>query len=122
MATTKEYIKRIQAKPKIQTAIRTGITKTTIKDIQNANEQTITKAKQELLEPLIIDKGIRDLMVQDQNFNKLKNRLTYEITGVGNEGKETLKTEKQNQKYKADRDWETIGSRTCLISSLNSSY
>ena len=75
--TAKRYLQKIKKQPSISKAIKKGITTATIKDVNSVTISELTKAKEKLLRPLIKDKEILKIMVKDENFNKLKNRLDY---------------------------------------------
>lgn len=79
--------------PTINQTINKGLTTTTIQSAQNATQLTINKAKNKLLEPLVKDNELRRILIQDNNFDKLKNRLTYQITCQDWQKNNILKTE-----------------------------
>ena len=97
MATSKQYINKIKTKPKINQTINKGTTQTTIKNTQTVTTQQIQKAKEQLLQPLIKDETIKQIMTTDENFNKLKHRLTHNITAYNKQGEIILTTQKYNE-------------------------
>lgn len=91
-----KYIEQLKNKPSVQKAIKTGITTTIIKNAQNAGNTQLKKAKTELLEPLVLDKQLLKLLIKDENFNKLKHRLEYQILGKGKNGEKRISATKFN--------------------------
>ena len=77
----------------INQIMKKGLTNTTIENTKNANRTTIIKARMKLLEPLVKDQELRKILTQDTNFQKLKNRLTHQITGLNNNNEKVLTTE-----------------------------
>ena len=53
--------------------------------------------KEQLLQPLIKDETIKQIMTTDENFNKLKHRLTHNITAYNKQGEIILTTQKYNE-------------------------
>lgn len=82
MKPEKYYIK-IKQKPTMNQIIKKGITTETINNTKNTNQQQINQIKRKLLEPLIKDQQLLEILSEDQNFNKLKNRLDYKLTIQG---------------------------------------
>ena len=93
----KEYLKRIHKRPEIQQYLKKGITTATITNPQENTERKIIRARRSLLRGIVLDNQIREMMVTDENFKKLKNRLSYEITGYNDQGKKTLVTNRYTE-------------------------
>lgn len=86
-----QYTQQIKKTKNIQQHLKKGITQTTIPNVLTATQETINKAKQKLLEPLVLDKQILQIITTPQNFNKLQHRIEYKLN-VKNEKEETLGT------------------------------
>lgn len=83
------YTKRLEKQGRlISTQIKTGITKTKI-NLLTAGQKEIDKAYRELLEPLVLDKELLNLLIQ--NAYKFRHRFQYETKVIGLD-KETRET------------------------------
>lgn len=77
------YYKKLQKKPTINQTLKKGTSHATIQDTQTTNTQETNKIKQTLLKKLVKDQQIINILTEDQNFNKLANRLDYKLTIKG---------------------------------------
>lgn len=76
----------------LEKAISKGITKVKIKNIETTNQATITKAKKQLLYQLVRDEQLLQIIIQQQNIEKIKHRLEYNINIKDTEGKTLMTT------------------------------
>lgn len=65
--------------PKINQTLKSGLTSYTIQKISKFPQQDVPKVYKELLRPLVADEDILNLLIQDQNIQKLKHRFEYQI-------------------------------------------
>lgn len=71
----------------INKAFKKGISSVTIKNARQISHFKVKKAYKTLLEPLVRDTGILNLITQDTNINKLKNRFQHKILFKNEKGK-----------------------------------
>ena len=81
-----QYISKIKKRGSIESNIKKGIKDSVIKDIVTAKTEDITKAKKELLKDLVLDKDLLNLLISNENFNKLKNRMEYRLKAIDKYG------------------------------------
>lgn len=92
-----KYIKKIKKRGTLNSNIKKGITSTIIHNAENISNAKIKKAKTELVERLIYDKDILELIIRDENFNKLRNKFEYHIIVKDRNNKELLTCFKHNE-------------------------
>lgn len=73
-------------KKAIHNEFKRGISKKVIPDILNLHHGILVKKTKELLEPLVLDKGLIRILVQESNLEKLKGRMTLKATIIGENG------------------------------------
>lgn len=76
---------------KIDKAIENGITSTQINDLYTFPAQEINKTYKKLLEPLVQDPDLLDLLANEDNIQKIKHRLEFQIT-IKNQQNQPLAT------------------------------
>lgn len=81
-----QYISKIKKRGSIASNIKRGVQSSTIQNILSSKTEDLTKIKKELLEDLVLDKDLLNLLITDENFNKLKNRLEYTILAKDRSG------------------------------------
>lgn len=64
----------------IQETIKKGITTTQDNDILTTTNENINKMKKELLKPLIQDEQLLNIMIEEQNQQKIKHRYEHRLT------------------------------------------
>lgn len=79
-----ELHKRIAKQKKIAEQIDKGITSYTIENLQKFPMQSIPQAYKELLRPLVKDDQLLDILSNEQNMQKISNRLAYHATLIDN--------------------------------------
>lgn len=75
MTTTKQYINKIKQKPKINETMKRGISTTRIQDARTAQNTEIRKAQIELLSGLVKDPQLINILIQEENMQKIKTRI-----------------------------------------------
>lgn len=86
-----QYIAKQKKQGTIFSKIKKGESYAFIKDLERSGNTETKQAKTKLLKNRILDKQILNIMITDQNFDKLKNRLDYEITVKDKNGKILMK-------------------------------
>lgn len=95
-----QYIEQIRRRGSLQKQIKKGMGQVTIKNVEKATQATINRAKRKLLQHLILDKQLLDIITQDHNLDKLKERFEYRIKVKDKEGKTLVTGNKFNQTIK----------------------
>jgi hypothetical protein len=75
---------------RLEQLLKKGLTATTINNAQSTNNSQIHTATTKLLEAIVLDKKLRDLISQEENIRKIKNRLEHKIMFIGEKGNELL--------------------------------
>ena len=81
-----QYLAQVRKRGGIQKQFTKGVGSGVVEDILNASKKDIQRAKEDTISSLVLDKKLLGLLTNDQNFNKLKNRLDYKITAVDSSG------------------------------------
>lgn len=121
----KEYLKRLKTYKTKEPTVRQlmkkkeGVSSVIIPDIKKISHSLIVNKQKELLRPFVSDEGILDLLVQEGNMQKLKNRLEHktiyydeknqEIGKSINAGKKTILEmleQLKDAKYNVKADYE----------------
>lgn len=75
----------------IQQGYKKGISTTTIQNIKEATDEKVKQHIKELLKPMVKDKDLLEILAEQANFEKLKNRTQYKTIATG-QNKEKLVT------------------------------
>lgn len=67
----------------IQTNIKKGIRTITCENVLNLDETKTKQKIRELFEPLVKDQQLLDLLTLEENIQKIKTRLEYQIKPIG---------------------------------------
>ena len=88
---------KIRSQKPILTYIERGKSTATIKNIRQASRAEIQRAKEELINDLVKDKKIMKIMLENQNFYKLKKSLIHEVTIRDEDGEVQVKMTTHNK-------------------------
>ena len=87
------YIAKIKKKrPELMKAIGKGIRKAVIRDVRNAGNKQIRSAKLKIMNGLVLDSGLIELILQNENMKKLKDRFDYQVLMIGKGGEQLAET------------------------------
>lgn len=87
---TKKTIQKAKRKGEIKDLIKKGVHTETINNPHKTTNYQQAKHRSNLIKKSVDDKSMVKILSEEQNFNKLKNRLEYEITGYSREGDKTI--------------------------------
>lgn len=79
------YVKKIQQRKPIKDLLKTGLGTSTIKNALTATNKSIQYALQQALGPLVLDKGLLNILTTHQNLQKIADRLEHRIKLHGKE-------------------------------------
>lgn len=74
------HLNDIKNSPKLEDQIKKGITTIKIENIHEQTNQQITEHKRRLFKYSVKDPQLTDIIIQDQNLQKIKHRFTHHIT------------------------------------------
>jgi len=81
-----QYVSKLKKQKPILDTIKRGIKSVRINNMLNVNIDELQRVKKELLYDLVLDKQLLNILIKDNNFNKLANRLDYVIQAKDSNG------------------------------------
>lgn len=96
-----KYLKRLnkkvrRAKP-IESEFKKGIKSTTIKDLKQVDSVRLRTKLKELFRTVVLDEKLLDILTQPSNLEKIKHRLEYKISMIGDKEETIAETVAYNK-------------------------
>lgn len=91
------YLRKVKKRGRLITKLGKGIGKGEIKDIHNVTESAMHNVKKAMFSKLVLDKELLEIIIKDENLNKLTPRFSYFVKIIGEDGSELAVAQKHNR-------------------------